>query len=42
MVQILKYNGKTNEQFTRLMVNLALSACKTGSKKDNFIRSYVW
>lgn len=29
MVQILKYNGKTNEQFTRLMVNLALSACKT-------------
>lgn len=33
MVQILKYNGKTNEQFTRLMVNLALSACKTGSKK---------
>ena len=32
MVQILKYNGKTNEQFTRLMVNLALSACKTGSK----------
>ncbi|MEA1959769.1 MAG: DNA methylase [Bacillota bacterium] len=33
MVQILKYNGKTNEQFTRLMVNLALSACKTGSDK---------
>ena len=33
MVQILKYNGKTNEQFTRLMVNLALSVCKTGSKK---------
>ncbi|MPQ44968.1 TRM11 family SAM-dependent methyltransferase [Clostridium tarantellae] len=33
MVQILKYNGKTNEQFTRLMVNLALSACETGSKK---------
>lgn len=33
MVQILKYKGKTNEQFTRLMVNLALSACKTGSKK---------
>ncbi len=31
MVQILKYNGKTNEQFTRLMVNLALSACGTGS-----------
>lgn len=33
MVQILKYNGKTNEQFTRLMVNLALSACSTGSDK---------
>lgn len=33
MVQILKYNGKTNEQFTRLMVNLALSACRTGSDK---------
>lgn len=33
MVQILKYNGKTNEQFTRLMVNLALSACKTGSDR---------
>ncbi len=33
MVQILKYTGKTNEQFTRLMVNLALSACKTGSDK---------
>ena len=33
MNQILKYNGKTNEQFTRLMVNLALSACKTNSKQ---------
>lgn len=33
MVQILKYTGKTNEQFTRLMVNLALSACRTGSNK---------
>ncbi|WP_461206005.1 TRM11 family SAM-dependent methyltransferase [Clostridium sp. DL1XJH146] len=33
MVQILKYNGKTNEQFTRLMVNIALSACNTGSDK---------
>lgn len=33
MIQILKYNGKTNEQFTRLMVNLALSACGTSSKK---------
>lgn len=33
MVQILKYNGKTNEQFTRLMVNLALAACNTTSKK---------
>ncbi|GMQ55921.1 DNA methylase [Vallitalea sediminicola] len=33
MVQILKYNGKTNEQFTRLMVNLALSSCNTHSNK---------
>lgn len=32
MVQILKYNGKTNEQFTRLMVNIALSTC--GTKGD--------
>jgi hypothetical protein len=33
MVQILKYNGKTNEQFTRLLVNLALSACESKRKK---------
>lgn len=33
MVQILKYNGKTNEQFTRLMVNLAISSCNTNSKR---------
>lgn len=33
MVQILKYSGKTNEQFTRLMVNLAISACKTRTEK---------
>lgn len=32
MVQILKYNGKTNEQFTRLMVNLAQAACETHSE----------
>ncbi len=32
MVQILKYNGKTNEQFTRLMVNLAVSACGTNTE----------
>ncbi|MBY5992704.1 TRM11 family SAM-dependent methyltransferase [Ferrimonas balearica] len=31
--QILKYTGKTNEQFTRLMVNLAHSACRTGSER---------
>lgn len=37
MIQILKYTGKTNEQFTRLMVNLALSACKTGSGKIRLI-----
>jgi hypothetical protein len=27
--KILKYSGKTNEQFTRLMINMALSACVT-------------
>jgi len=31
MSQILKYVGKTNEQFTRMMINLAVSACKTNS-----------
>lgn len=31
MTQILKYTGKTNEQFTRLMLNLAVSACKTNA-----------
>lgn len=35
--QILKYNGKTNELFTRLMVNLAVAACKTGSEKLRLI-----
>lgn len=33
MNSILRYTGKTNEQFTRMMVNLALCACKTGSEK---------
>ena len=37
MVQILKYTGKTNEQFTRLMVNLAISACKTQSEKKTLL-----
>ena len=35
--QILKYVGKTNEQFTRLMVNLAISACKTKSDQTTLI-----
>ena len=35
--QILKYTGKTNEQFTRMMVNLALSACKTDSEQITLI-----
>lgn len=35
--QILKYKGKTNELFTRLMVNLAVAACKTGSKRLKLI-----
>ncbi|GAD90749.1 hypothetical protein VHA01S_055_00050 [Vibrio halioticoli NBRC 102217] len=33
MSQILRYTGKTNEQFTRLMVNLGLSAAKTDSQR---------
>ncbi|CAM2933232.1 TRM11 family SAM-dependent methyltransferase [Vibrio rarus] len=33
MSQILRYTGKTNEQFTRLMVNLGLSAAKTNSER---------
>lgn len=35
LCHILRYTGKTNEQFTRMMVNLAVSACKTpaGRKK---------
>lgn len=37
LTQILKYNGKTNELFTRLIVNLAVAACKTGSKKLRLI-----
>ena len=37
MVQILKYNGKTNEQFTRLMVNLALSACTTHGENKTLL-----
>ncbi|GKX68690.1 TRM11 family SAM-dependent methyltransferase [Inconstantimicrobium mannanitabidum] len=37
MNQILRYSGKTNEQFTRLMVNLAVSACKTSSSKIKLI-----
>lgn len=33
MSQILRYTGKTNEQFTRLMVNLGVSAAKTNSPR---------
>ncbi|WP_261834050.1 TRM11 family SAM-dependent methyltransferase [Vibrio ishigakensis] len=33
MSQILRYTGKTNEQFTRLMVNLGLSAAATNSEQ---------
>ena len=39
--QILRYNGKTNEQFTRLMLNVAESVCKTNSKTMK-LRAYVW
>ncbi len=37
MVQILKYNGKTNEQFTRLLVNLAISACRTHTENMHLL-----
>ncbi|NMT18420.1 DNA methylase, partial [Vibrio parahaemolyticus] len=33
MSQILRYTGKTNEQFTRLMVNIGISASNTGSEQ---------
>jgi tRNA G10 N-methylase Trm11 len=33
MSQILRYTGKTNEQFTRLMINLAVSAAQTNSEQ---------
>ncbi len=29
---MLKYAGKTNERFTRMMINLATSACRTGNE----------
>ncbi len=28
-INMLKYSGKTNEQFTHMLINLALSACET-------------
>ena len=34
---ILRYKGKTNEQFTRLMLNLALVACKTKSSRKKLL-----
>ncbi|SHI26254.1 TRM11 family SAM-dependent methyltransferase [Ferrimonas marina] len=37
MSQILKYVGKTNEQFTRLMINLGLAACGTGSERIRLV-----
>ncbi len=37
IVQILKYAGKTNEQFTRLLVNIAMSNCDTNSKKKTLL-----
>ncbi len=33
MAALLKYSGKTNEQFTALMINLAASLCRTGSPR---------
>lgn len=33
MATMLKYSGKTNEQFTALMINLAASLCRTGSPR---------
>lgn len=37
MVRILKYQGKTNERFTRLMLNLALCACHTGRAEKTLL-----
>ncbi|GLP97082.1 TRM11 family SAM-dependent methyltransferase [Paraferrimonas sedimenticola] len=37
MVQILRYTGKTNEQFTRMMVNLAIAASNTGSERPTLL-----
>ena len=37
MNSILHYTGKTNEQFTRLMVNLAVAACRTNRPKLNLL-----
>ncbi len=37
MSQILRYTGKTNEQFTRLMINLALSAAETDSVQKTLL-----
>ena len=34
---ILKYIGKTNEQFTHLMINLATAACKTGTERKRLL-----
>lgn len=37
MSQILRYTGKTNEQFTRMMINIALSACETQSERKTLL-----
>lgn len=34
---ILKYSGKTNEQFTRLLTNLAWAACRTGAARPRLL-----
>ncbi|MDR0435755.1 MAG: site-specific DNA-methyltransferase [Propionibacteriaceae bacterium] len=37
LVSIPKYHGKTNEQFTRLLLNVTLAACRTGAARPEVL-----
>ncbi|MDR1355001.1 MAG: site-specific DNA-methyltransferase [Propionibacteriaceae bacterium] len=37
LVTIPKYHGKTNEQFTRLLLNLTLATCVTGNQRPDVL-----
>lgn len=37
LVTIPKYPGKTNEQFTRLLLNVTLAACQTGAERPTVL-----